>query len=247
MRTAAARRFSTAAQARGPPLIALTGGPCGGKSSVLAHLRAVVERHGFRGYCSPEFPTLLFTGGARYPGSDAGEELVEFESHVVRGVVGMEDAFVGVARSTRQPSIVLCDRGALDIMAYCPPSARASILQRAGWTQERLLVRRRCGRRSLAAASPSTARPSQARYSLVIHLVTTADGAEEHYTLTNNAARTEPPAVARRLDELVQQAWEAHPRRHVVPNGPGGFAEKQRVCVDILEAWLSDYARGERA
>jgi hypothetical protein len=46
---------------------------------------------------------------------------------------------------------------------------------------------------------------------MVIHLVTAADGAEEFYTLENNAARTETPQVAKMLDKMTQGVWNGHP------------------------------------
>lgn len=100
-----------------PLVVALTGGPCGGKSSALAALADQLRAGGFETYTVPEVPTILFSNGAQYPGHDAGEELVEFEHAVVNAVTGLEDAFLAVARSTRRRSAVLCDRGALDIGA----------------------------------------------------------------------------------------------------------------------------------
>lgn len=49
------------------------------------------------------------------------------------------------------------------------------------------------------------------RYDLVIHMSTAADGAEEHYTLGNNEARSEGIQFAKELDKKLQEAWINHP------------------------------------
>ena len=49
------------------------------------------------------------------------------------------------------------------------------------------------------------------RYDAVIHLETTAIGAEEYYTLQNNECRRETPEEAAALDEKIKQV----PRRAV--------------------------------
>lgn len=55
----------------------------------------------------------------------------------------------------------------------------------------------------------------------VVHLVTAADGAEQHYTTVNNSIRTETPEEARILDKKTLDAWNDHPGRILAPNGDG--------------------------
>ena len=49
------------------------------------------------------------------------------------------------------------------------------------------------------------------RYDLVIHLSTTADGAEEYYSHLNNEARHESLSFAKKIDKNLIKAWIAHP------------------------------------
>ena len=65
------------------------------------------------------------------------------------------------------------------------------------------------------------------RYDLVIHLVSTAHGAEEIYIeqMANNPARTESPQEARQLDDKVLSCWASHPRVLRLDNSTG-FEEK---------------------
>ncbi len=46
---------------------------------------------------------------------------------------------------------------------------------------------------------------------MVIHLSSSADGAENHYSLDTNTARIEGLALARELDQKLQKAWIEHP------------------------------------
>ena len=72
-----------------------------------------------------------------------------------------------------------------------------------------------------------------ARYDLVLHLVTAADGAEEFYTTANNAARTETAAEARALDRRVAGCWKDHPNLRRVPND-GDFGHKLEAATDAV-------------
>ena len=63
------------------------------------------------------------------------------------------------------------------------------------------------------------------RYDLVIHLVSTAHGAEEIYIeqMANNPARTEAPQEARELDDKVLSCWASHPRVLRLDNSTATF------------------------
>ena len=73
------------------------------------------------------------------------------------------------------------------------------------------------------------------RYDLVCHLVTAADGADDFYTTSNNAARSESSDVAIELDRKTKDKWGAHPNFNVFENEPGkNFDDKicsLRDCV----------------
>lgn len=195
--------------------IVLTGGPCSGKSLTSEHLRTVLTERGMQMMAVPEVPTLLFAGGAVYPGADAGQELLEFETHVVKAQLAMEDSFAGIARSTGKPTVLVLDRGALDISAYLAAPLWQDLLKQNGWTHDGLI----------------------SRYDMVIHLVTAADGAEEHYNLDTNKHRTEPPDMARQLDRGVLEAWKQHPSHHVVDNSTD-FPGKLERCAALVTKYL---------
>ena len=73
----------------------------------------------------------------------------------------------------------------------------------------------------------STTELRDSRYDAVLHLVTAAEGAEEFYTVENNAARSEGIEQAQELDRAVLRCWNGAPD-HVVVSNPseGGFDQK---------------------
>jgi predicted ATPase len=65
-------------------LVALTGGPCAGKTTCLENLKKAVMKEGYNAMDVPEVPTILSNGGAKYPGPDAGEKLIAFEANLLK-------------------------------------------------------------------------------------------------------------------------------------------------------------------
>ncbi len=87
--------------------IVLTGGPCGGKSTLLKELHELdpsIERW----IGVPEAASLLLLSGLT-----AGNK--PFQKAVLRLQMAMEDVFAEVAGTGRA---ILCDRGTLDCLAY---------------------------------------------------------------------------------------------------------------------------------
>jgi predicted ATPase len=103
-----------------PFTLALTGGPCGGKSTSLSALKRALEDKGLDVYTCPEVPTIMISGGCVYPGEAAGRRLIEFETALIRLQLQMENSFQQVAQSTGKPSVIIVDRGLIDISAYIP-------------------------------------------------------------------------------------------------------------------------------
>ena len=196
--------------------LVLTGGPCGGKSTVLSHLSDAFEARSFDVYCAPEVPSLLINGGCAYPGHDGGQKLIEFEMALIKLQIQLEDSFVQVALSTGRPSVVVFDRGLMDISAYLPKDQWQHVLAAGGYNEVDLA----------------------ARYDLVLHLVTAAEGAESYYTTANNTARSETLAQACDLDASVRAAWtRTHQKVRLIDNSTG-FPEKVERCIAAVNAAL---------
>jgi CYTH domain-containing protein/predicted ATPase len=153
-----------------------------------------------------ETATELITSGF----SPATIGLIPFEEMLIGYSLERENRYRVVARNIgkEQKVVILCDRGIPDASAYIDRVLYDEIVARLGCTRNSLLH----------------------RYDLVVHLVTAAAGAEEFYTLDNNAARSETPEQARALDGRTQEAWLGHPHHIIVPNTMN-FEEKMQYAL----------------
>jgi len=191
--------------------IVLTGGPCGGKTTLLAAVRERLASHGFRVYLVPEVATLLALGGVPL-GGNSPDQLALLEGNILQAQMALEDAFHSIAAAGTGPAVILCDRGTMDAAAYLPPEAWQALVKQRGWSTVELRDR---------------------RYEAVLHLVTAADGAEAFYTTANNAARWESPEQARALDQRLRESWLGHPHLRVVDNS-SDFAGKIRRALQAV-------------
>ena len=199
--------------------IVITGGPCAGKTTAMSKLSLRLTNMGFDVFVVPELATLTITGGAS-PGSYSREEIVGWETALLRAQMALEDCFEEIATKVSLPqgthAVLLCDRGTMDVLAYVGKDAFDEVLEENGWTIPQL---------------------RDQRYEAVVHLVTAAIGAEAFYTLENNKARMETTAEATSLDGKLSRAWVGHNNLHIIENA-GGFEEKMRrtaaaVCESL--------------
>ena len=230
--------------------VVLTGGPCGGKTSSQAQLSSTLADAGFDVYFAPEVPSILIRGGAAYPGlaPENSERLLVFEKGIIDLQLQVEESFLAVARSTGRPSVVVLDRGLLDIPAYLPRENWLQMLGKMGGmcrhtaqTRHFFLVERTFTHKQVLTSSSSralagtgyTEEQFAARYDLVIHLVSTAHGAESVYEkeFNNNPARTETAQEARELDDKVFACWSIHPN-HLRLDNSTSFEAKIAACGD---------------
>ncbi len=188
------------------PKVVLTGGPCAGKSTALAHLGRALRAAGVRVAFSREVATdLIQAGGTPWKGV---RERYEFQRAVVRISLAQECALAEYVRATSDgaPAVLICDRGIADCRAYVGEEEYRRVLAEMGETPGSIF----------------------SRYDLVVHMVTAAMGAEAYYQNENNAARYESAEEARRADANLRKAWCAHPHVLMVDNRAGGFPEKLR-------------------
>lgn len=175
----------------------ITGGPCAGKTTGMERLMVFLRERGFRVFVVPEAATMLFLNGA-YPEDLAKLECQEaFQQFVISTQISLEDSIRNYARSLKQKSVILCDRGIMDGSAYVDDATWTKVLSRQGMD-------------SVAAR--------EGRYDAVFHLVTAADGAVPFYSLSNNNARHEGVEEAKILDRKTQKAWNGHPHHVIIDN-----------------------------
>ena len=210
--------------------IVLTGGPCAGKTTALADIKARLQSLGFAVLCVPEVATLLFGGGAPFPVDEVKRSSplsrlessssshtptlsyplqatgFTFQKNLLRLQLSIEEAFIDLATHSGRPSVILLDRGAMDGKAYMSEAQWELMLEEAKLTP--VMMR-------------------DQRYDAILHLVTAAAGAESFYTLTNNTVRHESPEQARAMDQRTLDCWTGHEHLYIVDNSTP-FEEKIR-------------------
>jgi CYTH domain-containing protein/thymidylate kinase len=195
--------------------IVLTGGPCAGKTTALVRIAEYFSGYGFKVFTVPEVPTLYSLGGWNYLTPNR-RLYYEGELAILRTQLALEDSFMQLASVCTKPSIVVCDRGTLDISAYMTADMWADITSKLDTCSDKL----------------------RSRYDAVLHMVSAADGAEQYYTTATNATRYEQMTeeglrMARTLDKKVMQAWSGHPHLCVV-NNHDNFEHKLNSVVEEI-------------
>lgn len=174
--------------------IVLTGGPCAGKTTTNERVEEFFTKLGYAVFTLPEAPTLFIKAGADFLTQDRN---LYFEIHksMLRFLLQMEESFHEIAEATGKPALIVNDRGAMDISAYMDPADWQRLLRETGHSEEDLM----------------------GRYKAVFHLCTSAKGAPNSYTLSNNSARMEETlAEAIQVDDNLIKAWEKHPNLQLI-------------------------------
>lgn len=197
--------------------VALTGGPCAGKTTALAQIISRFSDLGYLVYALPETPTIFANVSINFLTPDK-QYFYNIEKAVLKYQIMMEDTFLELARNAPKPVLIIADRGTMDISAYMEPTVWQALLDELGLSDVKL---------------------RDARYDAVIHMVSAAIGAEEFYTTENNNARTEGIELAREIDNKILKAWTGHPQLHIVENNVD-FDIKVRSVVQSIQRLIGD-------
>ena len=183
-------------------VIAITGGDCAGKTMARAYLKENLSDLGWRVLLVPEIATFLGEQGFGVNDiirSGNKKRISVMEKSILLLQTHLEEAMETLAGECYEDErvVILCDRGKLDVKAFTGKREFRSLLKQAG-------------------LDILTARDM---YAGVIHLVTTAYGAERFFTLENNPMRAKRTLKqARRLDDKIKTAWLGHPHLVVIDN-----------------------------
>lgn len=201
--------------------IVITGGPCAGKTSALKEIYENFSKIGYKVLIIPETATELILAGITP--MDIGN--VNFQKILLKKQVNKEKLFAEAALNMSNDKIlILCDRGVLDGKAYMSEIEFNNLLKDIGLNEIQL---RDC-------------------YHAIFHLVTTAKGAENAYTLENNSARSESLEKARELDSKIIDAWSGHPYLKIIDNSTN-FKEKiNRLLKEISNLLGEDIPLNEK-
>jgi len=199
--------------------IVLTGGPCAGKTTAIDEAIRHFTELGYKVFTIPEIPTMFTKAGMNYLTKNH-EFFYEGEKATLEIQIALEEKFYRMAQTISRPVIILYDRGTLDISAYMAPEMWSELTRLVGTTTDELLK----------------------RYDAVIHLRSTASGAEQFYTTSNNAQRLEQADVAglqiaRELDQKVLDAWAPHPHVTIIGNYQQ-FREKAAAVLEAIQSYL---------
>jgi hypothetical protein len=192
------------------PIIVLTGGPCGGKTTLIRELLG----HPSWSNRVVALPEAISVAGQ--VGISPRDRL--FQRLMVELQAAMEKA-LDLALGTEDSRAILCHRGTLDPLAYW--------LHR-GWPEKEFFT--------FTRTCPDG---HYQRYTAVIHLVTAAKGASEHYQRWPHAHRPESPAEAIRLDQLLQRVWSKHSKYFQLDNEEGNWMAKSEKAQTILKHLIS--------
>lgn len=188
--------------------VVLTGGPCAGKTTALTQLMSEFTERGWGVITIPEAAADMISHGV----SPWNLGQPAFENVLAKSQKFREELMRDVAMAHPADKVlVIHDRGLFDQAAYLDSHDFEEMLANVGETRE----------------------SAMARYDCVVHMRTAAYGAEEHYTLENNMARTETPEQARRMCDATLDAWRSHPHLWVVEN-EAGFEEKVDHVVSVV-------------
>ena len=190
--------------------IAITGGPCAGKSTALSWINEEFTKKSYKVLFVPETATELITGGVA---PWTCETDIDFQTAILKLQLAKEEIFEEVAQHLydAQKVLIVCDRGTLDGKAYIEKHNFDKILNNLHLTETQL----------------------KDSYDAVFHLVTAAKGASEFYTLANNSARTETIEEAIANDDKIISAWTGHSHFRVIDNSTDFKKKMQRFVTEI--------------
>lgn len=193
------------------PEIVLTGGPCSGKTTGLAYTLEKLMDRGHRVFLVPEVPTMFILGGVQDISRLAIEEpekYFEVEKQMLLTHLKLRHSFGQLADIFRdEKRVIIFDRGGMDFSAYMPKDFWKAILEDAGLKLHHV----------------------RDSYDAVIHLVTTAIGAEQFYNTENNKARRETKEEARLADKKTLDAWTGHSHLKIIDNSTDFEGKMRRL------------------
>ena len=195
--------------------IVITGGPCAGKTTAMSWIQNAFTEKGYMVLFVDETATQLITGGAPWKYTKNNRE---YQLQVTRLMIAKEQVFEAIAKTFEADKVlIVCDRGTLDNRAYMNDEEFKYVLEQLHTNEIEL----------------------RDHYDAVFHLVTAAKGAEEFYTLANNAARYETIEEAVRVDDGLIASWTGHPHLRVIDNRYN-FNDKMMALITEISSFLGE-------
>ena len=192
--------------------IVLTGGPCGGKTTALNHLRDSLPKLGITPIFVPELATMIFQCGIRWKDFEHNPtSAFRFQANMIKSQIANEELIFNFAHLVPGVNkVMICDRGTVDNMVYAKDEWHEDILSQVG---------------SLGIL--------KLRYDSIIHLNSLAWG--DDYRL-DNPARWETKEGAQLTDQRTWELWERGPAiEHIrIPHSDSLEDKLGRVTTTIV-------------
>ncbi|WP_289219977.1 ATP/GTP-binding protein [Ileibacterium valens] len=187
--------------------VAISGGPCGGKTSAITYLADLLENLGYHVICVPETATALLSANIHPWDTPCFQDSV-FSIQKTWEENALKQAILIEKTNKQTHCVILLDRGLMDGKAYCRPGDFERIQKEYGLSSEEILN----------------------RYDQIIYMVSAAIGAESYYGIASNIERMEEDiASAIEVENQTCKVWVNHPNLCVIDNSTG-FDEKLRRC-----------------
>ncbi len=196
--------------------IVCTGGPCAGKSTFMSRAEEIFQERGYRVMIVHETATELITGGISPAPDNMG--MFEFQKYAIGLQLKKEELYDQAAKQIGANNVLIFyDRGILDDKGYVSEKEFTELLSQFHISEEE----------------------ARNKYDMVIHMTTAAKGAEEAYTLSNNAARYEGIDEARRVDDMILASWKDHSNRIIIENDCD-FETKIQKSIQAIFTYLKE-------
>lgn len=150
---------------------------------------------------------ILKKGGVDVSKTMSFTQVVRYQRLLMKLQMNMEQIFIDVAQMQQAKTILLMNRGVMDVQAFVNEDVWQAIIDETGW---------------------STIQLRDKRYEAVVHLMTAAEGAKDFYLRERDAESIEH---ARAIDKRLIEAWVGHPQFNIVKNTKKGFRTKIDYCM----------------
>ncbi|QLY24153.1 ATP-binding protein [Bdellovibrio sp. KM01] len=182
--------------------IVITGGPSGGKTTLIEALK---KELGQKCAVVPEAASILYRGG--FPRTKDPQGLINAQ----RAIYFVQKELEDMICKTSQKSLIVCDRGSIDALAYWPFAPE-----------------------NFFKSIDSSKQTEFDRYDWVLHL----DTADVDYYDLSNPIRTETFDEAEVLNSKIMEAWNGHTRRVVIGHNKD-FLSKMTTALSVINAIMA--------
>lgn len=195
--------------------IVFTGGPGGGKTTILKQVASELRENGYNVFIVPETARIFIENGIK-PKPNDREYTLQFQDAILKEQLFKEQITEDFAKmeTNQRKTIILYDRATIDNRAYLDSQKDFDMLLTNNNVSELELIN---------------------KYDLVIHLVSLAATNKEMYV--NDDERTESPEEALEKERKTANAWALHRNMKIVMPTET-IEEKKEIVMSHIEDYI---------